>query len=137
MPVKDLLQKPLSYIASQIRRSIKEQGSREQVEAYASLIRLDPANRAPPFFGDSSMHLFMFSNWQKTNMYGIDLSAATVTPRRTPLTPSYVQSVQGPYNFSDGIIIVGKDAEGNYWFSGYRAKGLWGMMETKMKEEVI
>ncbi|PTB37401.1 hypothetical protein M441DRAFT_30547 [Trichoderma asperellum CBS 433.97] len=137
MPAKDLLQKPLSYTASQIRRSIKEQSSREQIEAYTSLIRLDPANRAPPFFGNSSMQLLMFSNWQKANMYGTDLSAATVTPRRTPLTPSYVQSVQGPYNFSDGIIIVGKDAGGNYWLSGYRAKGLWGMMEKKMEEEVI
>ncbi|KAJ4859487.1 hypothetical protein T069G_04475 [Trichoderma breve] len=113
---KDVLQKPLSYLASQIRRSIKEQGSREQVEAYTSLIRLDPANRAPPFFGSTSMQLLMFSNWQKADMYATDLSAAAVTPRRTPLTPSYVQSVQGPYNFSDGIIVVGKDLEGNWWF---------------------
>ncbi|KAK1241762.1 hypothetical protein MKX07_007585 [Trichoderma sp. CBMAI-0711] len=137
MPAKDVLQKPLSYLASQIRRSIKEQGSREQVEAYTSLIRLDPANRAPPFFGSSSMQLLMFSNWQKANMYGTDLSAAAVTPRSTPLTPSYVQSVQGPYSFSDGIIIVGKDAEGNYWLSGHRGQGLWEMMEKKMQEEVI
>ncbi|KAL6692413.1 hypothetical protein J3F84DRAFT_108135 [Trichoderma pleuroticola] len=137
MPAKDILQKPLSYLASQIRRSIEEQGSREQVEAYTSLIRLDPANRAPPFFGSTSMQLLMFSNWQKANMYETDLSAAAVTPRRTPLTPSYVQSVQGPYNFSDGIIIVGKDVEGNYWFSGNRAKGLWAIMEKKMEEEVI
>ncbi|RFU75937.1 hypothetical protein TARUN_6306 [Trichoderma arundinaceum] len=124
MPAKDVLQKPLSYLASQIRRTITEQSSREQVEAYTSLIRLDLANRAPPFFGSSSMHLLMFSNWQKVNMYGTDLSAGAVTPRRTPLTPSYIQSVQGPYSFSDGIIIVGKDAEGNYWLSGNRAKGL-------------
>ena len=135
MPVKDILQRPLSHLASQIRNTIKEQGSRAQVEAYTSLIRKDPSNRAPPFFGDSSMKLFMFSNWQKANMYGTDLSAAAVTPRTTPLLPSYVQSVQGPYNFTDGLIIVGKDAEGNYWMSGYRAKGLWGMMEKKMAED--
>ncbi|KAM0483598.1 hypothetical protein ACHAPX_002089 [Trichoderma viride] len=137
LPVKDLLQKPLSHVAAQIRRSITDQGSREQVEAYTSLVRLDPANRAPPFFGDRSMHLFMFSNWRKSNMYKVNLMAATVTPRQTPLTPSYVQSVQGPYNFTDGIIIVGKDAEGNYWLSGYRSKSLWEMMEKKMREEVI
>lgn len=139
MPVKDLLQKPLSYVASQIRRSIKEQGSREQVEAYTSLVRLDPSNRAPPFFGDSSMNLLMFSNWQNTNMYKTNLSAAaaTVSTRQAPLMPSYIQSVQGPYNFTDGIIIVGKDAGGNYWLSGYRTKGLWEMMGKKMKEEVI
>lgn len=137
MPAKDLLQKPLSYLASHIRRSIVEQGSREQIEAYASLIRLDPRNKAPPMFGQSSMQLLMFSNWQKANMYGFDLSAAAAKPRDTPLIPSYVQSMQSPYNFADGIIIVGKDSEGNYWLSGYRTKGLWKMMETEMAKEDI
>lgn len=137
MPAKDLLQRPLSHLASHIRRSIKEQGSREQVEAYMALVRKDPSNKAPPFFGTSSMQLLMFSNWQKANLYGIDLSAAAVTPRSTPLTASYIQSVQGPYNFTDGLIIVGKDAKGNYWISGYRCAGLWGMMEKQMAEEII
>ncbi|KAK4031428.1 hypothetical protein C8A01DRAFT_42112 [Parachaetomium inaequale] len=137
MPAKDLLRKPLSFLASHIRRSIEEQGSREQIEAYASFIRLDPKNRAPPFFGESSMQLLMFSNWQKANMYGTDLSAAAVKPRDTTLMPSYVQSMQGPYNFTDGIIIVGKDAEGNYWLSAYRVKGLWEMMETEMARDKI
>jgi len=137
MPAKDLLQKPLSYLASHIRRSIEEQGSREQIEAYTSIIRMDSKNKAPPFFGESSMQLLMFSNWQKANMYGTDLSAAAAKPRDTPLLPSYVQSMQGPYNFSDGIIIVGKDTEGNYWLSGYRVKGLWEMMEREMGKEEI
>jgi hypothetical protein len=83
------------------------------------------------------MQLLMFSNWQKANMYGTDLSAAAVKSRDTPLVPSYVQSMQGPYNFTDGIIIVGKDHEGNYWLSGYRVKGLWEMMETEMAKEEI
>ncbi|OAA66558.1 Chloramphenicol acetyltransferase-like domain protein [Niveomyces insectorum RCEF 264] len=137
LPAKDILQKPLSSLASNIRKSIREQGSREQVEAYTALIREDPSNRAPPFFGNSSMQLLMLSNWQKANMYGTDLSAATARPRTTPLTPSFVQSAQGPYSFSDGIIIVGKDAEGNYWLSGNRAKGLWGQMAKMMEEEVL
>jgi hypothetical protein len=124
-------------VASLVRRSIQEQGSREQIEAYASIFRLDSKNRAPPFFGESSMRLLMFSNWKKANMFGADLAAATVTARDTPLLPSYVQSSQGPYNFADGIIIVGKDPEGNYWISGYRVKGLRGMMEKHMATEEI
>ncbi|GJC96139.1 BCL5p [Colletotrichum higginsianum] len=95
IPAKDLLQKPLSYAASQVRRSVKEQGSREQVEAYAELIRRDPGNRAPPFLGASSMQLIGFSNWQQGNVYGLDLSSAAVGPRDAPLMPSYVQNVQG------------------------------------------
>ncbi|OBR13194.1 BCL5p [Colletotrichum higginsianum IMI 349063] len=137
IPAKDLLQKPLSYAASQVRRSVKEQGSREQVEAYAELIRRDPGNRAPPFLGASSMQLIGFSNWQQGNVYGLDLSSAAVGPRDAPLMPSYVQNVQGPYNFTDGIIIVGKDAGGNYWMSGYRVQGLWELMEREMAKEEI
>lgn len=137
MPAKDVLQKPVSHLASGIRESIKTQGSRQQIESYASFIRMDPTNRAPPFFGSPSMQLVMFSNWQKANMYGTDLAAAAVNPRTTALTPSYVQSTQGPYNFSDGFIIVGKDPEGNYWLSTYRTTGLWGMMEKAIAEEEI
>jgi hypothetical protein len=133
----DELQKPLSYLASQVRQTIKDQGSREQVEAYASLVRLDSKNKAPPFFGDSSMRLLMFSNWQKARVYETDLSGATVKPRNTPLKPFYVQSVQGPYNFTDGIIIVGKDNEGNYWLSGHKTEGFWDMMEKEMNAEHI
>ncbi|CAI4211660.1 unnamed protein product [Parascedosporium putredinis] len=106
LPVHEVLQKPLSHLASRIRATILEQGSRDQVEAYTSLIREDAANRAPPFFGESSMQLLMFSNWRQADMYGTDLAAAAVTPRTAPLRPSYVQSMQGPYNFTDGLIIV-------------------------------
>ncbi|OLN87672.1 hypothetical protein CCHL11_05646 [Colletotrichum chlorophyti] len=134
---KDVLQKPLSYLASQIRRTIEDQGTRKQVEAYTSLIRQDSVTKAPPFFGDSSMQLIMFSNWQKANMYDTDLSAAAFRSRETPLFPSYVQTVQAPYCFTDGIIIVGKDKEGNYWLSGYRVKGLWDVMEEKIAQNKV
>ncbi|KAL2192814.1 hypothetical protein P885DRAFT_81827 [Corynascus similis CBS 632.67] len=137
LPAKDALQKPLSCLASHIRRSIVEQGSREQIEAYGSLIRLQPRDRAPPLFGNSSMQLLMFSNWKKIDIFGVDLSAAAAKVRDTPLVPSYVQSIQSPYNFNDGFIIVGKDAGGNYWFSAYRVKGLWEMMDKEMAKEEI
>lgn len=137
VPTKDVYSKPLSYLASKIRASIKEQGSREQVEAYASYVRMDPANRAPPFFGGSTMQLIMFSNWQKANMYGLDLSAATAKPRESPLLPSYVQSVQGPYKFNDGFIVVGKDPQENYWLCAYRVSGLWDMMAEDIAKAEI
>ncbi|GJC86376.1 transcriptional regulator sdnM [Colletotrichum liriopes] len=129
------MKKPLSYLASEVRRSIAEQGTREQVEAYSSLIRKDLRNKAPPLFGDGTMQLLMFSNWHKANIFGFDVSAAAIEPRDTPLLPSYVQTVQGPYNFTDGIIILGKDAHGNYWLSGHKVKGDWGAMMRKMAED--
>ncbi|KAF9871821.1 acetylornithine deacetylase [Colletotrichum karsti] len=132
---KDLLQRPLSYVASQIRGALNVQRSREQIEAYTSFIREDPRSRAPPLFGDVSMKLLMFSNWQKATLYETDFSAAARSPTGTPLFPSYIQTVQGPYNFNDGLIMVGKDPKGNYWFGGYRAEGLWEMMNRKMRED--
>ncbi|EFQ33079.1 hypothetical protein CGRA01v4_13278 [Colletotrichum graminicola] len=136
MPVSDVLKKPLGHLASAIRRSITEQGTREQVEAYSSLVRQDPRAKAPPFFGRSSMQLLMFSNWQKANVYGFDLSGAAVQPRETPLFPCYVQTIQGPYDFTDGIIIVGKDEHENIWLSGHKVKGEWSVMERKMREDI-
>ncbi|KAF4826911.1 Acetyltransferase BOT5 [Colletotrichum tropicale] len=134
IPAKDLLQKPLSYVASQIRRTLIEQGSREQIEAYTSLIRQDPINKAPPLFGDTSMNLLMFTNWQRARLYETDFSAASVTKLDGPLFPSYIQAVPGPYEFNDGLILFGKDSSSNYWFGGQRAQGQWGMMERKIEE---
>ncbi|KAJ0292596.1 hypothetical protein Brms1b_002767 [Colletotrichum noveboracense] len=130
----NLLQKPLSYVASQIRRTLIEQGSREQIEAYTSLIRQDPINKAPPLFGDTSMKLLMFTNWQRARLYETDFSAASVNKLDGPLFPSYIQAVPGPYEFNDGLILFGKDSSGNYWFGGQRAQGQWGMMGRKIEE---
>lgn len=70
-------------------------------------------------------------------MFGLDLAAATNKPRDSPLLPSYVQSVQGPYKFNDGFIVVGRDPHGNYWLSAYRVNGLWDMMAEEMKKAEI
>ncbi|KAK7739250.1 hypothetical protein SLS62_011276 [Diatrype stigma] len=142
LPAKDILTKPLSYVAAAIRRAIVEQGTRPQIEAYGSLVRLDPTNRAPPFFGESGMHLYLFTNWQKAGLFETDLGAAIVEKKddgrmgtKRALTPSYIQTVQGPYDFPDGIFVVGKDAQENYWVSAYRLKGLWGVMDKVMAAE--
>ncbi|KAK2774733.1 lysR family regulatory protein [Colletotrichum kahawae] len=134
IPAKDLLLKPLSYVASQVRRTLIEQGSREQIEAYTALIRQDPINKAPPMFGDTSMRLLMFTNWQRARLYETDFSAASVTKLDGPLFPSYIQAVPGPYEFNDGLLLFGKDSAGNYWFGGQRAQGQWGMMKRKIEE---
>ncbi|KAK2061363.1 hypothetical protein LY76DRAFT_567224 [Colletotrichum caudatum] len=133
MPVSDILKKPLSHLALAIRRSIIEQRTRKQVEAYSSFVRQDLRTKSPPLFGCPSMWLLMFSNWKKANMHGVNLSGAAVHPRNEPLFPSYVQTVQGPYNFTDGIIILGKDQEDNYWLSGYKPQGEWDALERQMK----
>ncbi|KAK8874008.1 AAA ATPase [Apiospora arundinis] len=136
LPAKELLSKPLSHTARAIRNSIREQGGREQIKAYAALVRKDPKYKMIPMFGDSGMQLFMFSNWQKGRLYEADFAAAAADSRRgRPLTPSYVHNLQSPHNFSDGFIIPGRDAQGNYWIGGFRVKGLWAKMEKEMASQ--
>ncbi|KAL7624935.1 hypothetical protein AAE478_004149 [Parahypoxylon ruwenzoriense] len=132
LSAKDVLQKPLGYVALQIRHAIVEQGTREQVEAYAALVRKSNVG-APPFFGDGSNHLVSFSNWTKGKLFEVDMSAAAVKPRDTPCTPCYIQSVEQPYSFTEGFQIVGKDSRGNYWLCGNRVKGNWGKVEAMLK----
>ncbi|KAK2006179.1 hypothetical protein LZ32DRAFT_570697 [Colletotrichum eremochloae] len=134
MPISDVLTKPLGYLASEIRRSITEQRTTEQAKAYSSLVRQDHYFRLPPFFGDSSTRLYMFSNWQKANLYGFTLSGAAIHAQKKLLRPSYVQTVQKPYNFPNGIIGVGIDEKKNFWLSGHKRKGEWAALEKYMKE---
>ncbi|KAK7751847.1 hypothetical protein SLS62_006148 [Diatrype stigma] len=133
LQAKDILQNSLGYVAWQFRRAIYEQATREQVEAYAALVRQSSVS-APPFFGDGSSHMVTFSNWTKALHFGVDLSGAAVKPRDTPCVPSYIQCVEMPYNFTEGFQILGKDARGNYWLGGNRVKGLWGKIEVQLAE---
>ncbi|KAM0429637.1 hypothetical protein ACHAPT_006242 [Fusarium lateritium] len=134
LPARDILTKPLSWLALQFRNAINSQGTREQVEAYAALQReFSPTLRMPLFFGDSGMYNIFYSNWQKAALFDFDFGDAAVTPRGgKPLRPSYIQCVQDPA-FPEGWPISGKDEKGNYWISGFRAKGLWAKIESELK----
>lgn len=137
LPARDILQKPLSWLALQFRRAINDQGSRQQVEAYAALQREFSADlRMPLFFGDSGMYNLFFSNWQKAGLFDFDFSPAAAEgdgARGGPVRASYIQCVQDPA-FPEGWPISGKDEHGNYWISGFRAKGLWARMEEELNE---
>ncbi|PHH89550.1 hypothetical protein CDD83_5809 [Cordyceps sp. RAO-2017] len=130
---KDLLSKPISYTAQQMRRAIDEQTTLEQVEAYCAMLRNSNPNKFPPFFGDSSMHLISFSNWSKADFFGIDFSAASLSGSSKPLRPSYIQNVQTPYKFTEMYPIIGKDANGNYWVSASRVTKNWAVVEEAFK----
>lgn len=134
LPAGEILSKPLSWLALQFREAITKQGTRTQVEAYAALQREFSADlRMPMFFGDSGMYNLFYSNWQKAGMFEFDFGAAAVAPRDgKPLRASYIQCVQDPA-FPEGWPISGKDEHGNYWISGFRAKGLWAKIEEELK----
>ncbi|TVY93515.1 Transcriptional regulator, partial [Lachnellula willkommii] len=79
LPAHALLARPLSHTASQVRRSITQQGTRAQIEALAAIERETYASSGrAPVFGDSSMKLVVVSNWTKTRLFELDFSAAVV-----------------------------------------------------------
>ncbi|KAF8848132.1 hypothetical protein BDZ45DRAFT_754153 [Acephala macrosclerotiorum] len=134
LPACEVFEKPLSYVASMIRNSIKELGTRDQVEAFAAMWR-ESQGKLPPFFGDRGMHMITFSNWSKARLFETDFSAAVIKPgkeSRKPGTPSYIQNNQFGLILPNGFPIIGKDAEGNYWLSGYMNKGHWGRIEEQL-----
>ncbi|KAI0007091.1 hypothetical protein F4779DRAFT_629404 [Xylariaceae sp. FL0662B] len=134
LDIRDIYNKPLSYTAHAIRRAVVELGTREQVEAFAALWRTS-LGRLPPFFGDAGMHMITLSNWGKAKMFELDLSAAVVTPgagNARPGIPKYIQNNQFGLIMPDAFPIIGKDADGNFWLSGYLNKGLWDKIEEQL-----
>lgn len=132
IPVHDIFEKPLSYIAYAIRDSIKKLGTRSQVETFASMWRESSA-KLPPFYGKPSMHMITYSNWSVAKLFDIDFSAALVTRTgNKPCKPSYIQNNQFGLVLPNGFPIVGKDGQGNYWMSGYMNKGHWALIEEEL-----
>lgn len=132
LPARDVLRKPLSWLAGQMRAAINTQGTREQVDAYQGMVR-EGMYPLPVFLGDGTMHHVSYSNWTKANLFQLDFSAAAVTPRGAPCYPSYVQHSQLGMQFPEGFLIMGKDNDGNYWMCGYRVKGSWAKIEKELE----
>ncbi|KAI1638273.1 hypothetical protein F4809DRAFT_601081 [Biscogniauxia mediterranea] len=135
LPAHDIINKPVSYLASEIRRSIVEQGTREQVEAYFALQRQSPG-RMFPSFGDAGMHMMTLSNWGKADLYGHDFGPAALSKEEGAKGqfPSYIQTTQLPFSFPEGFCTIGKDGKGNWWLYGFRVAGLWAKIEKVLAE---
>lgn len=137
LTAQDILNKPLSWLALQLRDAINRQGTREQVEAYAGLQREFVASmRGPLFFGDTGTYNSIFSKWRKAGLFDFDFAVAATHPRLNegPLQASYIQCPSDPV-FADGWPISGKDKSGNYWISGFREKGLWAKVEVELRRQ--
>lgn len=142
MPANEILQKPISYTAAYIRRCIKEYGTRDQMEAFGSMVR-ETSSKLPPFFGNPGMHMVTYSNWTKAKLYEVDFSSAVVpgsasssgTERRRPGKPSYIQNCQFGFTLPNGFPIIGRDLDGNYWLSGFMTQGTWAKLDSLLEKE--
>jgi hypothetical protein len=108
LPVHDVINSAVSHIAKKIRRSIVEQRTREQIEAYFALQR-QSAGKMLPFVGNSGMHTVTISSWGKANLFGHDFSPAalSVEDQAHAQYPSYIQTTHHPFNFPEAFCIMG------------------------------
>ncbi|KAH8889124.1 hypothetical protein GQ53DRAFT_723912 [Thozetella sp. PMI_491] len=139
VPAKDILNKPISATAALIRRSIIEQRTRGQVEAYYAVMRASPKHKPMPIFGEVSMYMQSYSNWAKADLFGLDFGAAVYDGDRDTqrqVRPRYVQNLQMPMSFPEGFFLLGKDTSGNFWWSGYRVQGQWALVEKALEAEL-
>lgn len=135
LSVKDIMEKPLSYVAQSIRSAITQLGTRNQIESFFALIR-QSSGKLPPFFGDKNMHMITFSNWTKANLFHLDFSSALVDGSTAKIAkPRYIQNNQFGLILPNGFPIIGKDIQGNFWLSGYMNKSHWADIESMLAKE--
>ncbi|KAL2859791.1 uncharacterized protein BJX67DRAFT_40832 [Aspergillus lucknowensis] len=140
--VRQILNKPVSFIASAIRTSLTQQRTLPQIEASFALQKsLSAKNAHPPMFGEANSLLVCCTNWNRGRFFEVDFSAA-VTKSGIPPTdrpnalgrPSFVvptQHSRGPGLRNIGPII-GKDAAGNWWLSSTVRTSAWAGIEREL-----
>ncbi|EGS23685.1 uncharacterized protein CTHT_0003820 [Thermochaetoides thermophila DSM 1495] len=110
----EVMNKPLSWLARQVRRAINEQGTRAQHEAYYDMVRTVGKGLPIIIFGDGGMYQIGFSNWTKA---------------------VFIQENHGPVKPVDGFFVIGKDEKGNYWTCAYKVKGQWTKFQDFLNRE--
>ncbi|KAK7993690.1 hypothetical protein PG989_007071 [Apiospora arundinis] len=140
---RDIFERPLSWMAAQMRRSIVETGTRGQVEALIADVMPDWSRPASfRMYGDPGMHMVVFTNWTQAQFYQVDLSPAAVDRetdgegQQRPLMPSFVsyRISSKIWPMRDSFCIIGKDSEGRYWVGGVLQKGLWAKIDKELQQ---
>ncbi|KAJ4407273.1 hypothetical protein N0V82_009962 [Gnomoniopsis sp. IMI 355080] len=136
IPSSEVLTSSLGSLARRVRAVITQQATREQLAAWMGLQRDYGSLRM--FFGDPGMYLIIFSSWARAGLFEVDFGAARKQSDEGAkgsgkCCPVYVQQEHGPVCSLEAFFVLGKDGEGNYWISGYRAKGDWEKLERELQ----
>ncbi|KAJ4303027.1 hypothetical protein N0V90_001918 [Kalmusia sp. IMI 367209] len=139
--VQDFFKRPLSYTAWAVRKSMMQEGTREQVEALAHLKKQNV--HTWPIFGDASMEMMSYSNWTKGKYFETDFSPAILkvgfAPAKRAEKPGFASMVQfnawtTGFDLRNLMPIMGKDAAGNYWLQGPLREITWNQIDKELKK---
>jgi len=142
IPAGDVANRPIGYVASKLRQTLKVQGTREQLEASIALVQKSFAKTGyPAIFGDATMQMIVVSNWSKAKFFEMDFSAAIVDSpsssnehSKTRGKPSYIQPIAySDYSKRFAFNVSGKDNDGNYWLTGVLRKAAWDRFDKALK----
>ncbi|KAK2603880.1 hypothetical protein QQS21_003915 [Conoideocrella luteorostrata] len=124
IPAQELIAQPRSHVAALMRQRITECRTRQQVEAYAALVREKKGTLTMPMFGDATMTVLMGTSWCNGKLFQLDFSQAVIRTEsvgavsRSMLSfPSYIQYNTKKQVCFDLATTIGKDQEGNYWLN--------------------
>ena len=145
LSARQVLEEPLGSLALQIRRSLEQQRTVEQVRA--SLAEAKDANDRTGYsyiVGDSGMMLVIISSWQKAKFFTFDFSPAVIKVG-TPLgkrdnqlgCASYIcvrGATGGGMTVVNGGAVTGKDEKGNIWFNFRLRSDLWASVEEQLRK---
>ena len=156
MSARELMTKPLGYIAAALRRSLKDLGTAKQIQAQMNLHRavFDKTGEMPTY-GDGRMHMVICTNWTKGGFFDVDFSAAMVQEHQGDgYEPGKVKEEENAvvmkgkpsavmihitgtppatFAFLSLFAILGKDGFGNYWILGFLRKRYWDRIERELE----
>lgn len=141
LSVRQVLSKPLSFTASEVRKSLIQQRTPEQLQALDAIQRntLDNAHH-PALFGNPNMYMIMISNWVEAKLFQVDFSSAvrregmSLDKRSNQLgRPSCIQGTgTRDYTTRNTGVVIGKDASGNWWLLYTLRKQTWPAVEEQI-----
>ncbi|KAF5640136.1 hypothetical protein F25303_7162 [Fusarium sp. NRRL 25303] len=133
----EILDLPLGKLALQVRQAIQAQTTEEQLKASTALsIESMKTNNMPVVFGSTNMAAQFMSNWSKGDLAekldfspAIEQEVSSETRRGKRGHPVYYQASDPGHNtvsaISSVFVVVGKDYEGNTWFSNSLPQKMW------------
>ena len=142
LSTRQILEEPLSFVASRIRKSLDQQRTIEQLKANVAIQKATLVDAGhPALFGDSDMLMIVCSNWCKSRLFQVDFSAALLASG-IPLSqranqlgrPSYV-NVTGTKTYAtrNTGVVIGRDAADNWWLLYTLRAGKWASVEQQLR----
>lgn len=135
----EVLERPVSYLASKLRHSLLAQRSKDQIKDYMAVQREGMKKIEPTIasmLGLSNM-LIHCSNWHQARFFDVDFSPAIICPAKKTRSAARPRLIipntfyRWPMLLNTGSVI-GKDADRNWWLTWHLKKGVWRKIEKQL-----